>query len=99
MTEWTRIFLDKEFGKVGSSFHNALNALEELKIPFELWEELSHEILGSNCLSSMRRCKKLSIEDHMASIFMAGMAVGWMEKTGDLSKAKKENEIGEAISR
>ncbi|MDD4893127.1 MAG: hypothetical protein PHH73_03925 [Candidatus Rickettsiella isopodorum] len=85
MKNWTRKFLtgdtyepDRD-GK--GKYHNAEKAAEsELKIPEKLWLDISDEIPFSNLFSCI---KKFEDTTHIKynTLFMAGFACGWAEKS------------------
>jgi len=78
MKKWTEKFLRrKPLEKIVSAFDNALAAQKStIKFPLELWLELSTDAVCSRTIRGFARRKNKSAE-----IFMAGVAVGWAEKS------------------
>jgi hypothetical protein len=86
MKQWTKNFLDKFTpNKVVHCDENAINAEKStLKIPAELWNEISDELVRCNCIFSIKHNSKSTRTQKFNTAFMAGFACGWVEKSKDV---------------
>jgi len=85
MKKWTIRFLGRKVGKKDRpSQINAKRAHESpLKVPQELWKEISLEIPESELFGSIRENDSPDIYK-FNTVFMAGFAVGWAEKSRNI---------------
>jgi len=77
MKKWTKKFLNRKSTNnhcIGGIFENAKEAKKWIGLPEELWLELSEK----NTLLETMKGKLANVK---ISSFMAGVAVGWAEKS------------------
>jgi hypothetical protein len=82
MKQWVKNYLSKSLcsSRLVHCEENAKGAKGALKIPEELWNEFSSEIISSNLLFTIRNKKSFPLKNRFNTAFMTGFACGWAEK-------------------